>query len=295
MPNVDIVIHEKTIETIRAKQAMAIFDVPINAPRKLEWRASIARAMISEEKTIVIDEFTSFVDRQIAKIVANSVQKYVRRGQKQFVAVTCHADVIDWLNPDWVFTPTDCAFQWRSLQPRPKLDCEIRVVEHKMWRVFAPYHYLTSELSPAARCFCLFVNNRPAAFSGVLHRPISRAKQSVQNIYGMSRLVTLPDFQGIGLAFVLADFLGSIYTGVGHKFRAYPAHPPFVRQFDKSPKWSVVKSPTYKCKARGKSTLPHGNNDAQGGRCNATFDYIGPKASRADAVAMLTDKLPQLA
>jgi hypothetical protein len=33
-----------------------------------------------------------------------NISKNVRRHPgKQFVAVTCHSDVVDWLEPDWMF------------------------------------------------------------------------------------------------------------------------------------------------------------------------------------------------
>jgi len=41
----------------------------------------------------------------------------------------------------------------------------------------------------------------------------------------MSRLVTLPDYQGLGLAFALADRRGAAYKALGRQFHAYPAHP----------------------------------------------------------------------
>jgi hypothetical protein len=38
-----------------------------------------------------------------------NISKNVRRHPgKQFVAVTCHSDVVDWLEPDWMFR-TDTA------------------------------------------------------------------------------------------------------------------------------------------------------------------------------------------
>jgi ABC-type ATPase with predicted acetyltransferase domain len=55
------------------------------------------------EPLIVFDEFTSVVDREIAKVSAFAISKAVRRSKKKFIAVTCHYDVVDWLDPDWVF------------------------------------------------------------------------------------------------------------------------------------------------------------------------------------------------
>jgi ABC-type ATPase with predicted acetyltransferase domain len=66
-------------------------------------RVDIARALCLDKQLVVFDEFTSVVDREIAKVSAFAISKAVRRSSKKFIAVTCHYDVIDWLEPDWVF------------------------------------------------------------------------------------------------------------------------------------------------------------------------------------------------
>jgi ABC-type ATPase with predicted acetyltransferase domain len=48
-----------------------------------------------DEPLVVFDEFTSVVDREIAKVSALAITKAVRRSKKKFVAVTCHYDVVD--------------------------------------------------------------------------------------------------------------------------------------------------------------------------------------------------------
>lgn len=65
-------------------------------------RVELARLAL-EKDLVVYDEFTSLVDRDVAKSMANSVQKLFRKLDKRLVAVTCHHDVLDWLQPDWVF------------------------------------------------------------------------------------------------------------------------------------------------------------------------------------------------
>lgn len=69
-----------------------------------KMRAELARLLTEKKDTpIVFDEFTSVVDREVAKITSYSVQKNIRKKNKKFVAVSCHRDIIDWLNPDWVY------------------------------------------------------------------------------------------------------------------------------------------------------------------------------------------------
>jgi ABC-type ATPase with predicted acetyltransferase domain len=64
-------------------------------------RVSLAR-MISEKDFIVFDEFSSMVDRDVAKAMSNSVNKIIRKLNKQIVCISCHKDLSEWLLPDWV-------------------------------------------------------------------------------------------------------------------------------------------------------------------------------------------------
>jgi ABC-type polar amino acid transport system ATPase subunit len=75
-----------------------------------KMRVDVARALTLKQPLIVFDEFTSVVDREVAKVSALAVQKAVRKSKKKFIAVTCHYDVVDWLEPDWVFTTDTMEF-----------------------------------------------------------------------------------------------------------------------------------------------------------------------------------------
>ena len=84
-----------------------------------KMRVDIARALCLDSPLIVFDEFTSVVDREIAKISAFAISKAVRRSTKKFIAVTCHYDVVDWLEPDWVFCTDTMEFSRKKGLGRP--------------------------------------------------------------------------------------------------------------------------------------------------------------------------------
>lgn len=251
-----------------------------------QFRADLARRLLETPKTIVVDEFTSVVDRQVAKIGAHAVQKYVRKHERQFVAASCHYDIIDWLQPDWVLEPATMAFQWRSVRRRPEVECEIARIDISAWPLFAPFHYLTADLHRSAKCYGLLIDGRPVVFGAVLYRPHPR----VDNIWGLSRLVTLPDYQGLGLAFVLIDHLGGAYKARGKRFNTYPAHPPLIRSFDRSPLWRLAQKPGVTT-ARSTSARQKGPKGtfAFGGRPNAVFEYVGPPTDQKTTAAILGD------
>lgn len=69
-----------------------------------QFRAGLARLVTEAPNEAVVDEFTSVVDRQIAKIGALAFAKNWRRNKgKKVVLLSCHYDIVEWLQPDWVF------------------------------------------------------------------------------------------------------------------------------------------------------------------------------------------------
>lgn len=152
---------------------------------------------------IVFDEYTSVVDRTVAKIGSTALARTLREQQIPFIAVTCHDDVIDWLQPDWVYEPAEGRFTWRYLQRRPAIRMEIVRCQASAWPLFAPNHYLNSALLPSAVCFLASWKEQPVAFSAWL--PFVGAGPAARREH---RTVTLPDYQSFGTwgyAFVSAS------------------------------------------------------------------------------------------
>lgn len=67
-----------------------------------KMRVDLARALL-EKDFVVFDEFTSVVDRQVAQTMCIAANKAIHRLNKKFVAVSCHYDILEYLQPDWVF------------------------------------------------------------------------------------------------------------------------------------------------------------------------------------------------
>lgn len=75
-----------------------------------KMRVDLANGILSDKDFIVFDEFTSVVNREVAKIGSYAIQKAIRKQNKKFIAVSCHYDIIDWLEPDWIFCTDDMTF-----------------------------------------------------------------------------------------------------------------------------------------------------------------------------------------
>jgi len=66
-----------------------------------KFRAEMARRI---KDNAIIDEFTSVVNRETAKSLSVSISKYIKKKNIRCVVfASCHSDIIDWLEPDWVF------------------------------------------------------------------------------------------------------------------------------------------------------------------------------------------------
>jgi ABC-type lipoprotein export system ATPase subunit/GNAT superfamily N-acetyltransferase len=254
------------------------------------FRVEIARRLAQTPSLVLCDEFSSVVDRVVARVTSHAVQKYIRENNKQFVAASCHYDIIDWLQPDWILEPgRPCKFTWRSLQRRPSITCKVQRVRYETWELFREFHYMSQDLNKAARCYGLFIgkefsgscptsqesNFQITSMCGVLHRPHPK----VSDIAGFTRMVTLPDYQGLGLAFVLANTVASAYKALGKRLHSYPNHPAWIRSYQRSKDWVQVKSSGDFSPRRGATSSVSGF----GGRRCAVFSYIGRPMSLEDA------------
>lgn len=107
-----------------------------------KMRTDLARAILEEDELIVFDEFTSVVDRTVAKTGSLAINKAIRKMDKKFVAVSCHSDIIEWLEPDWIyFTDTQNFFfiPMRNELQDPKLKLTYTKLINLLKREYGKY------------------------------------------------------------------------------------------------------------------------------------------------------------
>ncbi len=75
-----------------------------------KMRCDLANCILQEREIIIFDEFTSVVNREVAKTGSYAISKAVRKLNKKFIAVACHSDIIDWLEPDWIYNTDEQRF-----------------------------------------------------------------------------------------------------------------------------------------------------------------------------------------
>jgi hypothetical protein len=261
-----------------------------------QFRADLARTLLWARlsgSVAVVDEFTSTVDRTVAKTASVAVSKLLRvlpepgklaakPGEYLFdklprmVAASCHYDIIDWLQPDWLLDMAAGTFTWRSLHPRPRILLDLRRASHAEWAPFAPHHYLNPGLSKRAHCYLGTVEGRPATFTGVLPTPSPRGYVVARE----SRTVCLPDFQGVGLGHVTADTIAAGYRAAGWRYRSTTSHPAMIGHRARSPLWDMVRAPSFEHDARTSAGTLGGSSQ----RRTATFEFVGPPNPEAAEV-----------
>ena len=80
-----------------------------------KYRAIVARKLGTG---MILDEFTSEVNRETAKSLSFSLSKYIRSKDITGVVLSsCHKDIVEWIEPDWVF---DCDSGERFVNDDPR-------------------------------------------------------------------------------------------------------------------------------------------------------------------------------
>lgn len=252
-----------------------------------KFRANLARIICDAPAQVVVDEFTSVVDRQIARFGALAFQKAWRRSGGQCVLLSCHYDIIEWVEPDWVFDTATGKYSGRSLWRRPKFELEIWQTDGRYWSAFEPHHYLKLPRMVAAEYFVGTVDGEP-----VCH--IAFAPRLEVNAVRACRMVVMPEWQGagIGLRFLNAlcqyhlDGLGRYGERVKTVY-FHTSHPGLCEALRRDKRWHQVSAVLYggnKRKSlasisRTTSRPDVGGGSGYGGHFRAVqgFKYLGEK------------------
>jgi len=248
-----------------------------------KFRAGVARIICEMPDEIVIDEFTSVIDRQIAKIGSLAFQKAWRRGskgKKKAVLLTPHYDIIEWVEPDWVFDTKDGTFERGGLWRRPKLNLEVRKVDGSYWKYYKPHYYLNLPMPIAAEYFIGTVDGELACHLAV-------CPHFHMGGYRATRMVTMPEWQGAGVGTSFLNYICQYHLeGGGRQGRKLPtyfhtSHPQLCGYLRRSNKWVQVSSILYGAnKGASRKSLKRSGNPVGtgfGGHFRAVqgFKYIG--------------------
>lgn len=189
-----------------------------------QYRAMLAKSVsdAKDGEIIFVDEYTSVVDRNVAKAMSNALQKYIRTNKKKIILATCHYDIFEWLRPDWIYDLNKGgALEKCEYLRRPDIELQVYRTTSDTWERFKKYHYMTQDLNAAAACFVFTWDNHLVAFESVLPLPSG----GFDNGFREHRLVVLPDFQGLGIGAKISEFTAAILASCGKQLFTKTVNP----------------------------------------------------------------------
>lgn len=211
-----------------------------------KFRADLARRLVNGA---VVDEFTSVVDRNVAKACSYALRRYCdQQGLSNMVFASCHYDIIEWLQPDWVFDTNTGQLVGRGSERRPQIKLEVVPCSSEAWTIFSKHHYLNHNLNKSARCWMVTWNDTLVGFSSALAFPNGNMK----NAWREHRTVVLPDYQGLGIGVRVSDAVAQMFKDCGCRYFSKTSHPRMGGYRESSSMWK----PTSKNKKARKDYDP---------------------------------------
>jgi len=243
-----------------------------------QYRAILAYLVASAKdgEVVLLDEYTSVVDRDVAKAMSFALQKYIRRENKRIIVASCHYDILEWLMPDWTCSPQKGGTLERGdylRQGRPQITLQVSRVESKTWNFFKKHHYLTENVNKSY-IFLLFEWNDKPVCIAVIGRQIGRG---VGKAYRDSRIVVYPDYQGMGIGSYISNFLGGISKDYGYRYFTKTIHPALGEYRNKYDK--IWKPTAFNGKVRNKSNPKNNKYTSIKLRSSYCHEYIGESIS----------------
>lgn len=239
-----------------------------------QFRCDLARALAGSDQLVVFDEFTSVVDRKVARVCSAAVAKAVRRRDKgRFIGVSCHYDIADWLEPDWVLDMATGQLQRRRLR-RPTIELEVHRCHLDAWRLFAKHHYLSGTLAPQARGYLATWEGEPVCFCATLPTIAQRGRRR------FTRIVTLPDYQGIGIGMRVVAAVADLHREEGYRVNVTSSHPALIEHCKRSQAWRTTAVKKLGQSRSTRTAFTKYRNSA--GRAVVSFEYLGDQQQQED-------------
>jgi len=202
-----------------------------------KFRAELARLLLSGRKRLVVDEFTSVVDRQVARIGAAAFAKaWRRRDRGQVILLSCHRDIIPWTCPDWILDTEDWSFQRGCLQRRPPIKIDVYQTNWRPWATFEKHHYLKLPHMIAATNYVALHQGEPVAHVAVATTTGLKSAR-------MCRLVVMPEWQGAGVGLRFMNWVAGQWFKGNNRYRKrmttvfHTSHPGLAAALRRQPCW----------------------------------------------------------
>lgn len=159
---------------------------------------------------------------------------------------------------------------------KPNIELTVQRVEPNVWHDlgFDKHHYLTSSLNKSCKCLLFSWDGEAVGFVAILNSP----RKGEPCGFSISRVVLLPDYQGLGLSSMILNFCGGIITNMGDDYKLYikTIHDRMGRYFERSDKWTPT---SYNGKIRKNTEYENGKYNNRLERKSYCYKYCGEKIS----------------
>ena len=216
-----------------------------------KFRAGAARGLSEAPERVIIDEFTSALDRQVARFGAMAFARSWRRldGGRQCLLLSCHRDIVEWIQPDWIFDTATGKYSSAVGVQRPRFQLDIYRTGWSYWPFFEKHHYLKLPNMIAACCYVGAVDGEP-----VCHLAVGSRNKGTGVEARACRLVVLPEWQGagVGMRFLNAICEMNLRGEDGARLPGRPvttlfhtSHPGLAAALRRDRKWRQVSAALY--------------------------------------------------
>ena len=214
-----------------------------------KYRYKIAKLIESQKQWWLLDEFTSCLDRDTAKIIAYNLQKIARQNGKALITATTQNDLAEDLKPNILIhkrfgqeinityypnpTPTECSItKQMNIEPGTIND----------WNKLSPFHYRAHTISIPRKIYRMVRGEELCGVIVYTYPPLTcygrrftlakmTLKQTNQQLSTINRIVIHPKYRTIGLGKkIIHDTLPLIGTPYVELIAVMAKYSPFAEK-----------------------------------------------------------------
>ena len=142
---------------------------------------------------------------------------------------------------------------------------------------------MTEEMNMGAYCFCFTWDNKLVGFVSALSNPC----KGITNAWRFSRIVVMPDFQGMGIGCQITEFIASIFKANGLRMYIKTVNPRLGEYIKKSEKWRAT-AMNGKTRTVGWDAEKYPNRLE---RASYNYEYIGGEVKGYEELMLPTERM----
>jgi len=184
-----------------------------------KYRYKLAKMIDQDADVFLVDEFGATLDREMAKVLAYTFQKWARRNKKQLVIASTHTDLLEDFNPDILILKRVGEYtnvQYFDPKPRPfSLIREMKIQKATIedYEQLEEFHYKGTRPAFVRQMYKLVWKHHIVAvivYTAPFLRTVGRdklfpeyrdTKRLNREVLRISRVIVNPKFRGAGIAY----------------------------------------------------------------------------------------------